>query len=475
MMMKLLVKREDDGRVARIEIEEEDNMIYDLLQESKTLLQFDQNAILCAYPEGESKVLSEATPLSDLKGIKLLIIKDKKQEAKTKAKEKELKRAKDEENLKNVTEQRQTIADKLKHEDNLNEESSAFAANLHQTTTSPSSSQHELLDSVKSESQRNGSADAESFSELLEGEEISILKKKLRVEGLRPGFLYDINADDLSDLNESIYVEHAFSSEEERKNAQSQVYNTSDWSSWHAECGFSGWGVSVSASAGQTNTSSQHKGSKTEETSKTCTAVVTRTSFHQMKKFGVKLRLDDAAVRDAKEILNAAMHEKREAITAFNSKYCSYVYSGQFSAGGWFRTVATARSTEAMEFSALSRAASDKTETHWEASASGYGISAGGGQRWGKSSNSESQQTNQSNHSTVDVRIRKESAPGNTSSETDLEIKIKSAKNWTVFPLTGAKKSSFSPIHEIMRNQALETNDKDLLKVSDLMKMYMKG
>ena len=75
-MMKFLVKRKDDGRVARIEIEEVDGaMIYDLLEASKSPLQFDQDAILCAYSEGDSKALSETTYLSDIKEIKLLIIK----------------------------------------------------------------------------------------------------------------------------------------------------------------------------------------------------------------------------------------------------------------------------------------------------------------------------------------------------------------------------------------------------------------
>jgi hypothetical protein len=36
------------------------------------------------------------------------------------------------------------------------------------------------------------------------------------------------------------------------------------------------------------------------------------------------------------------MNEKKMAIVEFNAKYCSFVYTGPFSAGGWFRTIATA-------------------------------------------------------------------------------------------------------------------------------------
>ncbi len=72
-----------------------------------------------------------------------------------------------------------------------------------------------------------------------------------------------------------------------------------------------------------------------------------------MKKFRVKVRLSDSAVADAKAILRADMLEKRSAVAAFNAKYCSQIYTGAFSAGGWFRTIATATSNKAMEFSAL--------------------------------------------------------------------------------------------------------------------------
>ena len=194
-----------------------------------------------------------------------------------------------------------------------------------------------------------------------------------------------------------------------------------------------------------------------------------------MKKFRAKVQLSDKAIDDAKEILKTNMHEKRQAINEFNKKYCTLVYNGQFSAGGWFTTIATARSTEAMEFTALEQEASERTEKHWSVGFSGYGVTAGAGQNTGTHNQRNEHESRQSSKSSVSVTIRKESAPGNTSSENDLENKIKDAKNLCVFPITEAKKSDFTQVYEIMKSQAEEIGDKDLERVSDIIKLYMKG
>ena len=59
--LKLLVKREDTGKVNRIEIEE-DKQIFDLLEASKASLRFEEDAILCVYRQGdkEQEAISEA-------------------------------------------------------------------------------------------------------------------------------------------------------------------------------------------------------------------------------------------------------------------------------------------------------------------------------------------------------------------------------------------------------------------------------
>ena len=217
--------------------------------------------------------------------------------------------------------------------------------------------------------------------------------------------------------------------------------STKSWLSWEAESGFSGWSVSVSASAGGDNSASRKEGEKTKTKEKTCIAVVTKTSFHQMKKFRVSVKIDDKAIKDAKDILYASMFRKQQVIDEFNNKYCSFVYSGQFTAGGWFRIVSTAKSSEAMEFSTLEREATHKTEFHSSAAFSGYGVTAGGGVNLGSSSQINTQGSQERRNSSVQVLIRKESAPGNISSETELETKIKDVKNCSIFPVIDAKKS----------------------------------
>ncbi|KAK3737716.1 hypothetical protein QZH41_000177 [Actinostola sp. cb2023] len=433
--MKVFVKREDTGRVARIELKE-DQQVYDLLEASLVPLKFDKDAILCVYADKDNNVLGEATLLSEVKNIEMFVVKDKMMESKTKEKEdnqrkvnedkakadkdehdktenekrkekenkakadkdehdktenekkkekEEKVKSKDKENASNVSKTMGNIEDRLKHKDTLQEDSHTFIDQFAQTKPHESSAQHSMLDQLKEDVSKSSSAGVPL--ETTEEDEIKLLAKKIKAEGLE-GFDYEIDPDDCVDQNESTYREYSFSSEQERRATQSND-----------------------------RSSSQHQGSKTDERHKTKTAIVTRTSFHQMKKFRVKVRLNRTTVEDAKKILKAEMNDK------------------------W--TVATATSTESMDFTALEREASARTETHWAASASGYG----------------------------------ESAPGNTASENDLESKIKNAKNWTVFPISPfieLKKSHFTQVYDIMKMQANETNDKELDKVSDIMRLYMK-
>ena len=81
--MKFLVKREDTGRVARIELKE-DQQVYDLLEASLVPLKFDKDAILCVYADKDNNVLGEATLLSEVKNIEMFVVKDKLMESKTK-------------------------------------------------------------------------------------------------------------------------------------------------------------------------------------------------------------------------------------------------------------------------------------------------------------------------------------------------------------------------------------------------------
>ena len=471
--MKFLVQRGADGKTARIEIEDEDAQVHDLLEASRAPLKFSEDAALKAYREGEKKHIHVSTNLTELKDVKLLIIKDQAEDAKKKEETFE----KAEKKLKDAQNHRDKIADQLKPGDErLEKEKDKFRNNFDQVGPDSKSNQHDLLDSLKDEPAMKGGNNAnEPPEDLEEAEEMKILQRKLNTESLIPGYRYEINRNEYCDLNQSVYEECSYSSEEKRKNSQKKIQTTSDWSSWHVEGGFSGWGVTVSAGGGQDKSSSSQEGSKNVETEETKVAIVTRTNFHQMKMFRVTIRLADKAIREAKNILKMDMYEKKAAIDEFCKKYCSYVYTGQFVAGGWFRVVATATSTKTMKFSALSTAASKKLQSHWEASISGYGAKAGGGQNTGTSNSTETEDINETQNSTVQVMITKESAPGNTSTEAKLEEEIKSLRKCTIFPPTGADKSHFTPINEIITRQAQEMKDDELLKVADLLEMYLSG
>jgi hypothetical protein len=128
-----------------------------------------------------------------------------------------------------------------------------------------------------------------------------------------------------------------------------------------------------------------------------------------------------------------------------------------------------------MDFTALEREASSRTEYHWSFGVSGYGASGGGGQKSGSSNQSGSNSTQQTTNSSVQVVFKEESAPGNTTTKADLETKIRDAKNWTIFPVVGVQKEHFTQVYEIMKMQAEETGDTELGKVSDIFRLHMKG
>ncbi|CAB4033485.1 Hypothetical predicted protein [Paramuricea clavata] len=472
-LQKFLVKRKDTGKVSRIEIEE-DKQIFDLLELSRVSLKFDEDAMLCMYRDGEEKILTEAAYIREIVDPKvILMVKDKRIEEKEKEKCKEKKEATDKENMVNATKLKESITEKLDKRDSVNNSHDVFRKQFAQHAPSSSPAEHNLLDNMKQQIRSEGTT-KELPIDASEDEEIRILTRKINSEGLE-GFVYEIVPESYTDHNESSYYERSFSSEEERRFTQSKVNSTTNWSSWQTEAGFSGWGVSVSASAGHNTSTSEQEGRKTQSTEKTCIAVVTKTSFHQMKKFKVNVKLSERAIKDAKDIMYAPMLKKQQTIAKFINNYCSFVYSGQFTAGGWFRTVATARSNEAVEFAALEKEATERVEKYWSAGCSGYGVTAGGGRNWGSSNQTSSQQSQQNTKSSVQVLIRKESAPGNTSNENDLEMKIKEVKNCTIFPVVSAKKSHFIPIYEIVKSQAEAIGDKELANVSHILRLYMKG
>ena len=92
---------------------------------------------------------------------------------------------------------------------------------------------------------------------------------------------------------------------------------------------------------------------KSEHAAKTTVASCTRVGFYQIKQFKVRLDLGEELLSDAR----AAMlrRDRRRALAEFNEKYPSRVYTGQFSAGGWFRTDAKATSSTTTDMDALEK------------------------------------------------------------------------------------------------------------------------
>ncbi|CAB4018099.1 Hypothetical predicted protein [Paramuricea clavata] len=417
---KFLIKRHDTGKVIRIEIEE-DKQIFDLLELSRERLNFDEDAILYMYNYKE-EVISQGVYVKELGDPRAVwILKDIRMEEKEKRKE--------------------------KADDNP-------PKRLEQQAGSDDKSKGLPLD--------------------VRNDEIRMLTRKMNSEGLE-GFLYEIIPESYTDHSHSTCYEHSFYSEEKRKSIQGKVSTTDNWDSWQAEANLSIWGVHVGASAGRRTSIFQQEGKKKQRKEKTCVAVATKTSFHRMKTFRVNVKLSERAMKDAKHILYSLGLEREQAINEFINKYCSYVYSGPFYAGGWFRIVATATSDKAMEFAALYKEATEQTKTHWSAGLGGCGLTTSGGHNMGSSIQTNGQQSQQNTKSSVQVHIKKESSPGNISSEDGLETKIKDVASRTIFPAIGAEKTQFVPIYEIFENQAEANNDKELAKFSLVLRLYKKG
>ena len=71
--LKFLVKREDTGKLARIEIKAE-SQVFDLLELSRLPLGFDKDAILCMRREGEDNDANEVTNLNEMTDSKAIWI-----------------------------------------------------------------------------------------------------------------------------------------------------------------------------------------------------------------------------------------------------------------------------------------------------------------------------------------------------------------------------------------------------------------
>ena len=75
--LQFIVKREETGKLARIEIEA-GNQVFNLLELSRSPLKFDEDTILCMHREGEDDDVSEVTDLNEIANPKTIwIVKEK--------------------------------------------------------------------------------------------------------------------------------------------------------------------------------------------------------------------------------------------------------------------------------------------------------------------------------------------------------------------------------------------------------------
>ena len=156
--------------------------------------------------------------------------------------------------------------------------------------------------------------------------------------------------------------------------------------------------------------------------------------------------------------MKGSEQERQNTFQNFNDKYCSFVYSGKFSAGGYLGTAATARCfdpTEGQDSKYAEKCATEETERWWSG---------------------ENQTNPSSGNKSANVRMNivKANNPLKIQNINELKNKIENVKDCTVFPANWDDKSQFTPVYEIMQSQAEENNDEELRKVSEIFKECMK-
>ena len=319
---------------------------------------------------------------------------------------------------------------------------------------------HSQLETLRERSTTCSTSQAASPKELEQEDEISILNKKLGLEfGACRGFKHEVDPTTYVQHSESTSWDSEFSSEEERWESQKNMTlaNTS-------ASGYVGARVpNCEFGPGGGGFREKKSGSKSDIQRKTKVAIITRTNFHQVRKFRVKVTLSERAISDAKALL-----KDTTKVAPFIDEYEGCGYAGNLASGGWFRTVATAESSEDMEFAVLAEEARQELGGNLNLGFASKTVAVGVGLK-GSNMNDTSKDSNiQRNYSSVNVSTKKESAPSNTFTAEDLEIKLKNAENWTVLPA-----DELLPIHEIMKIQADDTKDDDLRQAAEVIEEEM--
>ena len=282
---------------------------------------------------------------------------------------------------------------------------------------------------------------------------------ELKVEG----FVFTIVPEDYKHGYKESESSLTFFSEKEDKEKRSKIRVIPCWSDWQPSKELPCWGVRITNTVGKDNSSKQSHGNKNQEIGKIPIAIVTKTSFYQVREFGVKVTINEKAVKEAKKILKSSTEQaKRTTVKKFNDKYCSCVYSGKFFAGAWLKTVAIARrfkGPKGQDSTNLEKCAAEETEHYWS---------------WVTQKNRYYQPL-ESKDPSVRVSLTDYSHPPRIKKMYELERKIGNVENCTIFPANWDDKSHFTPVYEIMKSQAEETKDDHLRQVSDIFKEYMEG
>ena len=298
-------------------------------------------------------------------------------------------------------------------------------------------------------------------------DEIEFLNLKLKIASALKveGFVFEIVPEDYTHIYKESERILTFFSEKEHQEKRSKIRAIPYWSNWQPREALPCWGVRINNNVGKNNPSEQSYRIKNQKTSEIPVAIVTKTSFHQVREFGVNVTINEKAVKEAKKILEASTTQERQnTIKEFNDKYCNFVYSGKFSAGAWLRTKATARRykpPKGEDSANLEKCAAEETEHYWS---------------WiTQTSQSSTYRPLRNKDPNVRVNTVNVSDPQNIQKMSQLEEKIRNVETCTVFPTNWDDKSHFTPVYEIMKNQAEANKDDDLRKVSNIFKECMKG
>ena len=228
------------------------------------------------------------------------------------------------------------------------------------------------------------------------------------------------------------------------------------------------------------------KSSKYEELDieKTNEAIVSTTCFCHVKKFDVKPVLDEKSiVKTAKQIFTAdnpihryqALDETIETIKKFKTETKS-VPTVSFYCGGSFTIDASAKSLKSTRFSLLSEEALRKTDVYASSSVSGWAVDVGTEGKFRRESSKHVENEEQREAQNISVTFKQKSKPENCKSVSEVCEKLDlGVEYWAITPVINENVTYVQiDILNMMKSQANEKDDKILKDVADFLEEYLK-